>query len=129
MREFSRKDRLADQVKRETADILQNFLKDPKIGFITVTDCEITNDLRYAKIFYSVLGDEGEVDEAGKALARSAGVIQSELAKRLNIRKVPLISFHLDTSAEYGAKMEKLFKKIKAERDETSDRHDKNGAE
>jgi ribosome-binding factor A len=129
MREFSRKDRLADQVKRETADILQNFLKDPSIGFVTVTDCEITNDLRYAKIFYSVLGDEAEVSAAGKVLSRSAGVIQSELAKRLNIRKVPLISFHLDTSAEYGAKMEKLFKKIEAERDETGDTHDKDGTD
>jgi len=129
MREFSRKDRLADQVKRETADIIQNFLKDPGIGFITVTDCEITNDLRYAKIYYSVLGEEDEVNAAEKTLGRSAGVIQSELAKRLNIRKVPLISFHLDTSAEYGAKMEKLFKKIEAERNETSGGHDKNGAE
>lgn len=128
MREFSRKDRLADQVQRETADIIQNFLKDPGIGFITITDCEITNDLRYAKIYYSVLGSEDEVLGAGKALARSAGAIQSELAKRLNIRKVPLISFHLDTSAEYGAKMEKLFKKIEAERNETSGGDEKSGS-
>jgi len=129
MREFSRKDRLADQVKRETADILQNYLKDPRIGFVTITDCEITNDLRYAKIFYSVLGSEEEVAEAGKALARSAGAIQSELAKRLAIRKVPIISFHLDTSAEYGSRIEKLFKKIEEERDENSGGHDQNGAE
>ncbi len=128
MREFSRKDRLADQVQRETADIIQNFLKDPGIGFITITDCEITNDLRYAKIYYSVLGSEDEVLGAGKTLARSAGAIQSELAKRLNIRKVPLISFHLDTSAEYGAKMERLFKKIEAERNETSGGDEKSGS-
>ncbi len=121
MREFSRKDRLSDQIKRETADILQNVLKDPNIGFVTITDAELTNDLRYAKIFYSVLGDDAEKQKSSKALSRSAGVIQSELARRLNIRKAPLISFHLDTSAEYGAKMEKLFKKIEEERNERDD--------
>ncbi|NIP42065.1 MAG: 30S ribosome-binding factor RbfA [candidate division Zixibacteria bacterium] len=121
MREFSRKDRLSDQIKRETADILQNVLKDPRIGFVTITDVELTNDLRYAKIFYSVLGDESEKAQTGKALSNSLGVIQSELARRLNIRKAPLISFHLDTSAEYGAKMEKLFKKIEEERNERDD--------
>jgi len=121
MRDFSRKDRLADQIKREVADILQNHLKDPNLGFITITDVELTNDLRYATVFYSVLGEEGEKIRAGKILHKSAGVIQSELARRLNIRKSPLISFELDTSAEYGAKMEKLFKKIENERAERGD--------
>ncbi|HER00491.1 MAG TPA: 30S ribosome-binding factor RbfA [candidate division Zixibacteria bacterium] len=121
MRDFSRKDRLSDQIKRETADILQNVLKDPGIGFVTITDVELTSDLRYAKVFYSVLGDESDKARSGKALTKSLGVIQSELARRLNIRKAPLISFHLDTSAEYGAKMEKLFKKIEEERNERDD--------
>ena len=126
MRDFSRKDRLADQIKRDTADILQNVLKNPNIGFVTITDAELTNDLRYAKIFYSVLGDETTKTQTGKALSKSIGVIQSELAKRLNIRKTPLISFHLDESAEYGAKMEKLFKELEDERNERD--HEGNGA-
>jgi len=126
MRDFSRKDRLADQIKRDIAVILQNVVKDPNIGFVTITDTELTNDLRYAKIFYSVYGDEETKAKTGKALSKSIGVIQSELAKRINIRKAPLISFHLDESAEYGAKMEKLFKQLEDERNESD--HEGNGA-
>ncbi len=121
MRDFSRKDRLADQIKREAADILQNHLKDPNLGFVTITDVELTNDLRYATVFYSVLGEEDAKLKSSKILHKSAGVIQAELAKRLNIRKSPLLSFELDTSAEYGAKMEQLFKKIEKERAERAD--------
>jgi ribosome-binding factor A len=116
MKEFSRKDRLADQIKREIADILQRVVKDPNLGFVTITDAELTNDLRYAKVFYSVLGDEESQVKSGRILTKSRKMIQSELARRLRIRNVPLLSFHKDTSAEYGAHMEELFKQIKTER-------------
>ena len=116
MREFSRKDRIADQIKREVADIVQNVLKNPNLGFITITDAECTKDLRYAKIFFSVLGDDKTKAQTAGALRKSTGKIQSELARRINIRKVPSLSFHIDNSAEYGSQMDKLFKQIEKEK-------------
>ncbi len=129
MREFSRKDRLADQIKREVADIVQNVLKDPNLGFVTITDAELSGDLRLAKVFYSVLGDADAIRTSGKILARSIGVIQSELARRLKVRNVPLLSFHQDTSAEYGSHMDQLFKKIKAERQKSGGEGDEENAD
>ena len=129
MREFSRKDRLADQIKREVADIVQNVLKDPNLGFVTITDAELSGDLRLAKVFYSVLGDADARRTSGKILARSIGVIQSELAGRLKVRNVPLLSFHLDTSAEYGSHMDQLFKKIDEERQKENGESDEENAD
>jgi ribosome-binding factor A len=127
MREFSRKDRLADQIKREVADIVQNVLKDPNLGFVTITDAELSGDLRLAKVFYSVLGDADAKRTSGKTLARSIGVIQSQLARRLKVRNVPLLSFHPDTSAEYGSHMDQIFKQIEAERqDENGESSEEN---
>jgi len=116
MREFKRKDRLQDQITREVADIVQNILRDPNLGMITITGTELTKDLRFAKIFFSVLGEEDVVKASRRVLGKSAKRIQSELARRLHVRSVPLISFHVDNSAEYGQHMEELFKQIKAER-------------
>jgi len=115
MREFSRKDRIADQIKREVADIVQNVLKNPHLGFITITDAECSGDLRYAKVFYSVLGDAKIKSQTAGVLKKSTGKIQSELARRISIRKVPQLSFHVDNSAEYGSKMDLLFKQIEKE--------------
>ena len=117
MREFSRKDRIADQIKREVADIVQNVLKNPNLGFVTITDTECTKDLRYAKVFFSVLGDDKVKSQTAGALRKSIGKVQSELARRLNIRKVPSVSFHIDNSAEYGSKMDQLFKQIEKEKE------------
>lgn len=128
MREFSRKDRLADQIKREVAEIVQNVIKDPKLGFVTITDTELSGDLRLAKVFYSVLGDDAAWRASGQVLARSIGVIQSELAGRLKVRNVPLLSFHPDTSAQYGSHMDQLFKKIAAERDRDGGESDEENA-
>ena len=102
MREFSRKDRLADQIKREVADIVQNILENPKLGFVTITDAECTSDLRYAKVFFSVLGEDKDKSQSAGILKKSTGKITYELARRLSIRKVPQLSFHIDNSAEYA---------------------------
>jgi ribosome-binding factor A len=104
-------------------------IKDPKLGFVTITDAELSGDLRLARVFYSVLGDENAWRSSGKVLARSVGVIQSELAGRLNVRNVPLLSFHPDTSAQYGSHMDQLFKKIAAERDQGSGESDEENAD
>jgi len=129
MREFSRKDRLADQIKREVAEIVQNVIKDPNLGFVTITDAELSGDLRFARIFYSVLGDDHAKSKSGRILDKSIGVIQSELAGRLKIRNVPLLSFHLDESAEYGSRMDKLFKEIEAERGKNDDGSNEGGTD
>jgi ribosome-binding factor A len=118
MREFSRKDRLKDQIMREVADIVQTRVKDPNLGFVTITDAELTNDLRNARVFFSVLGDDEDKRRSKKVLNKGLAMIQSELARRLNIRHSPSIEFELDTSAEYGARMEELFKKIEKERED-----------
>lgn len=124
MREFSRKDRLKDQIVREVADIVQTRVKDPNLGFVTITDAELTNDLRSAKVFFSVLGEEEDKHRSKKVLNKGLAMIQSELARRLNIRHSPSIEFELDTSAEYGARMEKLFKQIEKEREDKAEDED-----
>jgi ribosome-binding factor A len=90
-------------------------VKDPRVGFLTVTDVEVTNDLKNAKIYISVLRDE-ERTATMEALTASASFIRNELGRRLRMKTIPLLTFHLDTSSEYGNKIERLFKKLHEEK-------------
>jgi ribosome-binding factor A len=116
MREFKRQDRLRQQIKTEVADILQRTIKNPRIGFVTVTDVELSKDLKYAKIFYSTLGTAVEKADSARALERTKLVIQAELGKRIRIRQTPVISFHVDKSLDYGDKIDSLLEQIKEEK-------------
>lgn len=95
-------------VQKAISEIIQFDLKNPKVGFVTITDVQVTNDNSYAKIFVSFLGKEERTQAGLKALNQSKGFIRSELAKRLSIRKTPELIFEIDRSLEQGNRIEKI---------------------
>ncbi|MCI8272398.1 MAG: 30S ribosome-binding factor RbfA [Erysipelotrichaceae bacterium] len=105
-------DRISGIIQKEVSEIIQFSLKDPKVGFITITDVRVTNDLSIAKIYVSFLGQDARKEAGMKALERSKGFIRSELAKRMSIRKVPSLVFLADDSLEKGNKIEKIIADI-----------------
>lgn len=107
--------RVGEQIKKELSQIIQSELKDPRIGFITVTGVDVTNDLSQAKIFLSVLGTDEQKEETLKALGRGSGFIRSELGKRIRLRKIPELLFRFDASIDYGSKIERLLDQVNTE--------------
>ena len=104
-----KKDKMNGIIQRELSQILQFEVKNSKIGFCTITAVETTKDLSIAKVYVTFLGkDDTNYDKKMEALERSKGFIRSLLAKRLTIRKVPELKFVLDTSLEYGNRIEKI---------------------
>ena len=110
---MSKNEKMNHICQRAISEIIQFELKDPKVGFVTITDVQVTNDNSYAKVFVSFLGKQERAEAGLKALNRSKGFIRSALAKRLSIRKTPEIIFELDHSLEQGNKIEKILAEIK----------------
>lgn len=107
-----RAERVGEQMKKEVMDIINNKVKDPRVGFITITDVELTNDLSQAKVFLTVLGNKKEVNGTFKALDKAKGFIKSELGSRMRLRIVPELFFEYDESIEYGNKIEKMIQDL-----------------
>ena len=105
-----RAERVGEQMKKEIMDIVNN--KDPRVGFITITDVDLTNDLSQAKVYLTVLGSEKEVNDTFKALDKAKGFIKSELGSRMRLRIVPELFFEYDESIEYGNKIEKMIQDL-----------------
>lgn len=106
-------DKTSNQILKNISDIIQFDLKDPSIGFVTITGVKVTNDYSYATVYCSFLGKE-ERNAAGlKALERAKGHIRSELGKKMKIRKVPELIFKLDRSLEQGNRIESILEDIK----------------
>jgi ribosome-binding factor A len=110
--------RVADLIREEIGNMLIRELKDPRLGFITITDVVMPPDLKSAQVFYSVLGSEGERKNCAEGLANCAGYLRKEIGQRLRLRYAPEIHFHYDDSIEYGQRIEDLLKKAKAGTDE-----------
>ncbi|MBO5313028.1 MAG: 30S ribosome-binding factor RbfA [Clostridia bacterium] len=106
-----RRDRINDAVKQEMAQILRD-VKDPRIAgsLVSITAAEVSPDLKFAKIYFSVLGDEK--DEVLRALKGASGFFRSELAKRINLRITPQLTFEYDSSMEYGANISSILKTL-----------------
>ncbi len=109
---FKRIDRLRDQIKQVVAETIQLKLKDTHVGFITVTDVKLSSDLSEATVFYSVFGDALTQKSTNRALDHAKGYIQSELARQMSIRKVPILTFKVDRSVEHGLRIEELLNRI-----------------
>lgn len=105
--------KLAEALREEVSDILHNEIKDPRIGFLTITRVDVTGDCRYARIYYSVYGTKNDKEEARKGLESAAGFVRRLIGERIRMKFVPEIEFKLDESVEYGFYMDELFKKIK----------------
>ncbi|MGB7999837.1 MAG: 30S ribosome-binding factor RbfA [Anaerobacillus sp.] len=103
-----RANRVGEQMKKELGDIISRKIKDPRVGFVTVTAVEVTNDLQQATIFITVLGDEEKKEATLNGLAKATGFIRSEIGKRIRLRKTPEIYFEFDESINYGNKIERL---------------------
>ena len=110
-----RPEKLEDQIQFLLANLIQRNVKDPELGFVTLTAVRLTGDRGIAKVYYSVLGGEAQAEPTKKALQRASGFLRSHLAKRLSLRRVPELRFFLDGSIEEGNKMEELFSKIREE--------------
>jgi len=110
---MSRHDKVSEALKIEIGNIIHAELKDPRLGFITVTGVELTQDLRYAKVFFSVLGKEEERKKTKEALDSALGFIRRLVAQRIRLRFAPEISFKEDRSAEYSIKIQEALDQIK----------------
>lgn len=101
-------EKIAGIILKNVSEIIQFELKDPKLGFITVTDVEVTNDLSIAKVYVSFLGKQERNDAGLAILDKSKGFIRTELAKRMKIRKVPSLTFLQDKSLARGNRIESI---------------------
>jgi ribosome-binding factor A len=128
---YKRATRVADQIRMEVADILMRKTKDPRVGFVTVTDVELTNDLRLAKVFVTT-GRNGQAEtDAFVGLAKAAGFVRAELGRRLNLRYTPELVFHKDITGPRGDRILSLLEGLSEERQagqvfETGDRQSGN---
>lgn len=108
----NRQERASQQIQREMAELIRTELKDPRVGFVTITDLEVTRDYSHAKVFYTLM--EGEDPETQKALERSSGFLRSQLGKRINMYSVPQLHFVYDHSVEHGMALSALIDKAAA---------------
>lgn len=115
MADPTRARKIADQIKVIVASTIERKLKDPRLGFVTVTDVRVTGDLQHATIFYTVYGDGQELESTGKALESAKGFIRSEVGKGLTIRLTPSIEFIADAVPEAAAHLDDLLAKAAAE--------------
>jgi len=110
-----RADRVGDLILREIADLLMTRVKDPRVQKTTVTGIVVSKDLRYAKVFYSLIGNEQEIREAQKGLESATGFIKREIGLRMDLKYIPDIVFKHDPSLAQGDHMEKLFRRLGTE--------------
>lgn len=104
-KDFSRSNRVAEQIQRELADLLQFEVKDPRVGMVTITEVEVTGDMAHAKIYYSAKAGTADL-QAG--LEKTSGFLRTQLAKRMLLRTVPQLHFIYDASIDHGMKVSKL---------------------
>lgn len=107
-----RSNRVAEQMKKELGDIISRKIKDPRVGFVTITDVHVTGDLQQATVYISVLGGEEQKEKTLLGLAKATGFIRTEIGQRIRLRKTPEISFEFDESIEYGNRIETLLKEV-----------------
>jgi len=105
-KDFTRSDRVQQQMQRELAQLIRMEMKDPRVGFVTITDVEVTRDMSHAKVFYTLM--TGAEAETQKTLERSSGFLRSELSRRIKLFKTPELHFVYDTSVEHGMSLDKL---------------------
>ena len=111
-----RPERVQEALRQEISKIVQGEMKDPRIGFITITKVELTKDLRYAKVYFSVLGEDKDKKLALRGLNSAKGYIRGILGDRIKLRYMPDIEFKVDETLERTRHIYDLFEKIKKEK-------------
>ncbi|WP_079508472.1 30S ribosome-binding factor RbfA [Mesobacillus jeotgali] len=110
-----RVNRVGEQMKKELGDIISRKIKDPRVGFVTVTDVQVTGDLQQAKVYISVLGDEQQREDTLKGLAKAKGFIRTEIGQRIRLRKTPELIFEFDETMAYGNRINSLIHELHRE--------------
>ncbi len=105
--------KLADQISQIVAEMLERRVKDPRLGFVTVTEARLTNDLREATVFYTVYGSDQERADTAMALASATGIIRSEVGRQLGLRHTPSLEFVADALPDSARRIEDLVTQVK----------------
>ena len=106
---YKRSERVGQNLRKEISDIIMNRVKDPRLGFLTITSVETSSDLKSARVYVSIL-KESEREESMEALGAASSFIRHELSKRVRMKVIPALNFILDTSPEYADKMNRMIK-------------------
>lgn len=114
-----RAERVGEQMKKELSAIIRTEVKDPRIGFATITHVEVAGDLQHAKVFVSVFGAEEEKYQTLDALVRATGFIRGEISRRLRLRVAPEMVFKLDESGEYSQRIETVLRTLQPNKSES----------
>ena len=114
--EFSRTQRVGGQIQRELAQIIQQELRDPRLGLITLSAVEMSKDMSHAKVFITVMNPEQDVDETLKLLKKASGFLRRALGKRMMLRVIPELHFAYDSSLDEGMRVSALLDTVAAER-------------
>jgi ribosome-binding factor A len=114
MHPYKRSQRLGELILVEISDLITRDIKDPRVGFVTFTRVEMSDDLRYAKVFVSSLGSEQEKARTLQGLSSATGYIRRHLGRALHLRYTPEITFLIDASLEHGAKIAQLLRQLHA---------------
>ncbi|MFN2364707.1 MAG: 30S ribosome-binding factor RbfA [Halarsenatibacteraceae bacterium] len=122
----NRKRRLSELLKEEISDIILKEVKDPRIGFVSVNDVELTGDLRQAKVFVSVIGDQTERDDTMDGLKKATGFIRKLVGERITVYHTPELEFKYDDSIEHGIHISNLIKEVREEEKEAKSDEENN---
>lgn len=113
--------RVAEEIRKVIGGIIHNELRDPRIGFVTITKVDLSADLRLAKISFSILGTEKQIRDTQVGLTRSCGFIRKLLGQKMRLRYIPELTFKLDKSIEYSIHISEILRKI-AKKDKSNER-------
>ena len=114
MQPGTRPQRVGDQIRAELGELLARHVKDPGIGFVTVTWVKVSADLQVARVYYTALGDDRARRDTARALQRALPFLRREIAARLRLRRAPELAFTYDESVERGERIERLLEEIRA---------------
>lgn len=114
----TRVNRVGEEIKKELSILLQREMKDPRIGFVTVTGVEVSGDLQLAKVYVSVMGNSEEQAASLAGLQKAKGFLRTEIGRRVKLRHVPDLIFKLDESIEYSSKIDSILREISSSDEE-----------
>ncbi|MDO9081298.1 MAG: 30S ribosome-binding factor RbfA [Desulfuromonadales bacterium] len=115
---IQRAQKVAEAIQKEISSLIIKGLKDPRVGFVTITAVDVTSDLSLAKVFFTVIGDDKARKDSAAGLKSAIPYIRREIGKQLRLRVVPEVVFHYDTSIDYGHHIEALLKGIQEKEDD-----------
>jgi ribosome-binding factor A len=121
MPQGSRPARVGDSIRQELTELITRQVKDPGIGFITITEVKVTPDLQIARVYYTTIGDEQSRVQTRRALSRARAFLRRQVGQRLQLRRVPELEFFFDESVERGDRIERIIQELHGEHGDTPD--------